>query len=233
MLCGTERKRGLGSASVNCHISIMTITKFGHACFLVGEKGTNILFDPGAYSKGQNNLRNIDLVLITHEHHDHLDINSLKIILANNIRAEVISNAMVADILDKENIKCIALKDGQIYTHKNIPIEAFDQAHAFIYDSSPKVENTGFLVADKLFFPGDAFIDPTRGIDLLALPVAAPWMKTSEAIEYARKLKPRICFPAHEGMLLSPDSVNFTMEKALAESRIRYISAEIGKQFEV
>ena len=50
----------------------MKITKFGHSCLLVEENGVRILFDPGSYSTAQNDVKNIDVVLITHEHSDHV-----------------------------------------------------------------------------------------------------------------------------------------------------------------
>lgn len=45
------------------------------------------------------------------------------------------------------------------------------------------------------------FFDPKRPIHILALPVAAPWLKISETIEYVLALKPKNTFPVHDGML--------------------------------
>lgn len=56
----------------------MKVTKFGHCCLLIEEEGLRILTDPGSYSTRQNDVQNIDVILITHEHPDHLHIESLK-----------------------------------------------------------------------------------------------------------------------------------------------------------
>ena len=38
-------------------------------------------------------------------------------------------------------------------------------------------------------------------MEVLALPVAAPWMRIEECIEYAKHIKPKSVFPVHDGML--------------------------------
>ncbi len=63
------------------------------------------------------------------------------------------------------------------------------------------MQNTGYFVADKLFYPGDSFINPERVVDVLALPVAGPWCKIGDAIRYALLVRPRVAFPVHDGMI--------------------------------
>jgi L-ascorbate metabolism protein UlaG (beta-lactamase superfamily) len=63
------------------------------------------------------------------------------------------------------------------------------------------VQNTGFYIDETLFYPGDSFHNPKKDITILALPVAGPWMKLEEAIEYAKLIKPKVVFPVHDGML--------------------------------
>src|SRR3989344_5644853 len=50
----------------------------------IEENGVRILTDPGTYSTQQSEVKNIDFVLITHEHADHFHIDSLKALLKNN-----------------------------------------------------------------------------------------------------------------------------------------------------
>jgi hypothetical protein len=64
------------------------------------------------------------------------------------------------------------------------------------------VENTGYMVANKFYFPGDNFHNPNKPVDVLALPVAGPWMKISEAIDFAKAVKPRMAFGVHDGMII-------------------------------
>ena len=111
----------------------MKITKFGHCCLLIEEQALRILTDPGSYSTGQETAKNIDVILITHEHQDHLHIDSLKNVLKNNPQAKVITNKGVAILLDKEKIEYSLVEDTQSITEKNVLIEGFGQKHAVMY----------------------------------------------------------------------------------------------------
>ena len=63
----------------------MNVTKLDHCCLLINHKGLRILTDPGHYTVDlQNRLKNIDIILITHEHQDHLHTESLHELIKNN-----------------------------------------------------------------------------------------------------------------------------------------------------
>jgi L-ascorbate metabolism protein UlaG (beta-lactamase superfamily) len=64
----------------------MKITKFGQCCLLIEVAGKRVLTDPGVFSTTQNDLTNLDLILITHEHGDHLHSESLQAILEKKPR---------------------------------------------------------------------------------------------------------------------------------------------------
>ena len=81
----------------------MKITKYGHCCFLVEERGLRILFDPGIYSSGQEAVRDLDILLITHSHTDHFDVQYFQRIVANNPKATVITNSEVGKELEKNS----------------------------------------------------------------------------------------------------------------------------------
>ncbi len=182
----------------------MRITKIGHCCLVIEDKGVKLLTDPGNFTTGQNEVTGISAVLITHEHADHFHIDSLKKVLANNPSARVITNTAVSTLLAKESIPF------EIVAHKDetdvggILIQGYGDTHAEIYITIPPVENTGYMIGEKLFYPGDAFYDPGIPVDILALPVAGPWMKISDAIEYARTINPKIAFGVHDAMYKDP-----------------------------
>jgi metal-dependent hydrolase (beta-lactamase superfamily II) len=90
----------------------MKVTKFAHSCFLIEDLGQKILIDPGIYSDQQNQLIDLNFVLITHEHPDHFDIDSIKQIISNNPTVKIITNTAVKKILDAENIISLILEDG-------------------------------------------------------------------------------------------------------------------------
>jgi len=200
----------------------MKITKLGHCCMVVEQNGARILTDPGAWTTAQNDVRAIDAVLITHEHTDHLHVDSLKEVLRNNPQAVVFTNVGVAKILKKEGIAFQLLEHQQTAQIKGVSLEGHGEKHADIYPTVPSVVNTGYLVADRFFYPGDALYVPGKPVKILALPVAGPWVKIAEAIEYAKSVRPQLCFPVHDGMLKITGPFHLLPEKILPSQGIQF-----------
>ena len=217
----------------------MKITKFGHCCLLIEEKGLQILTDPGTYTDAQNEIKNIDVILITHEHQDHFHVPSVKKILINNPGAVIITNSAVNDLLKKEGIiSAKVVEDGEDLNVKDILFEAFGEKHAVVYKEIGQVENTGYFIGEKLFYPGDAYTIPERGskrnVEILAAPFAGPWVKISEAIEYVLAVKPKKCFPVHDGGL-NDGGAGFSRTvapKIFSVEGIEFVPIEINKETE-
>jgi len=70
----------------------MKIHKIGHSCFVLEEARTKILTDPGQFTsqnlehEDMERLRDIDAVLVTHVHADHLNVDSLKAVMKKQSR---------------------------------------------------------------------------------------------------------------------------------------------------
>jgi L-ascorbate metabolism protein UlaG (beta-lactamase superfamily) len=178
----------------------MQITKYGHACLLVKEGEATILLDPGIWNPVPD-ATNIDAVLITHEHQDHIDIPQLTQVLSRNPEAVIYTHESVGKLLEAAGVAYTPIAEGETVSVKGIPIQSFGHDHAIIYGTTSPCRNTGFLIAEKLYVPGDALHDvPLKQIEILALPTGAPWMKLAEAIEYAKKVRPKIVFPIHDAL---------------------------------
>ena len=207
----------------------MKITKFGHCCLLIEEGGLRILTDPGDYTTEQNLVTDIDVILITHEHGDHLHIPSLQAVRQNNPQAKIITNRGVGLLLDKEDIPYMLVEDGQSLVEKGILLEAFGAKHHFIYEGIPELMNTGYFINNKLFYPGDALTNPGKPVEVLALPLLAPWLKVTEAVDYAKLIKPAVCFPVHDGMLKITGNFYKFPQTRLAPLGIKFVPLEIEK----
>lgn len=182
----------------------MKITKLGHCCLVLEVNGLTILTDPGNFSEAQNELTGLSAVLITHEHADHLHVDSLKKIVANNPTAAIIGNQAVAKLVQESiaDTTVTVVGDGQSTLLEGVSIEGFGKDHALVYPPDlGLVENTGYLVDGKFYFPGDNFHNPGRPVDILALPVAGPWMKIADAVDFAKLIKARVAFGVHDGMV--------------------------------
>jgi L-ascorbate metabolism protein UlaG (beta-lactamase superfamily) len=168
---------------------------------LLEVKDRRILIDPGRFSTEQNNLTDIDIVLITHEHADHYHSESVSTILHNNPDVIVVTNTRVARLLTDLGIDAHILEGREEATIVDVPLAAYDGDHVEIFEEIGLVQNTGYFVDNTFFFPGDAYTVPDKPVKILALPVAGPWCKVSEAIHYALSVKPTIAFPVHDATL--------------------------------
>jgi len=213
----------------------MTITKIGHCCLLIEVAEKRILTDPGRYSNEQNSLLEIDLIVITHEHTDHLHTESLLEILKNNPTAQVVCNKSVGDLVKDMNITPVII-DGEDQTEiAGISIAAYDGKHVKIYEDFGQVQNTGYFIADKLFYPGDAYTAPKRPVPVLALPVSGPWCCISDVIDYVKTVNPSQAFPVHDGQLTpaGQSSTHDLIEKALTNTSIEFVKLKTGEKFAV
>ncbi|OGI91619.1 hypothetical protein A2933_00355 [Candidatus Nomurabacteria bacterium RIFCSPLOWO2_01_FULL_46_18] len=209
----------------------MKITKLGHCCLVVEPKpGVRIMTDPGAFSTLQSEAKNISAILITHEHQDHLHIESLKKVLENNSKAEVITNTAVGKLLDEVEITHQVVENNAGREIAGVSVCSFGNLHAEIYESYGRVQNTGYMI-DTFCFPGDAFEDPQHPVEILALPVAGPWMRMKDAIDYAKKLKPRIVFPMHDAFIHDwAKFIYIAPQKILGESGIEFKKLELDQE---
>lgn len=210
----------------------MNIKKLKHCCMLIDVGRTRIITDPGIYSLEEHDkVKHADIVLITHEHPDHFHIESLKALIKRAPDISVISNDAVGEMLAKEGVKHSVMKHGDKIELKGVALEAYGEKHALMHKTIPQVSNVGFFIADKLFYPGDALTDPNRPVDVLALPVAGPWVKISEAIDYALALKPRLAFPVHDAIRFGIQHI--LAEKVLGQSGIEFIKLEEGGEIKL
>jgi L-ascorbate metabolism protein UlaG (beta-lactamase superfamily) len=179
----------------------MRITRFGHSCVLVEDGGGRVLLDPGSFSAGFEHLRGLTAVLITHAHHDHLDLPRLEALLDANpdarLHVDEGSAAQVAGLSPTVVNAGDALDVGT-------RVRVFGSEHAVIHPDLPRIPNVGYLVGERFFTPGDALTRPEADVEVLGLPTAAPWLKLSEAVELYRGIAPRRAFPVHDAVLAQP-----------------------------
>lgn len=178
----------------------MKLTKYEHACFTVEKDGELLVVDPGGYTTDFIAPEAVVAVVITHRHGDHFDHDMLAEIIDKNPGALVIGpEAVVSQI---ETFETRPVSGGDSVAVGGFNLEFFGGQHAVIYPALPVDQNVGLLINDLIYYPGDSFAQPDdRQVDTLALPVSAPWMKISEAVDFALSIKPRFMFPTHDAIL--------------------------------
>ena len=183
----------------------MKITKLSHSCLLVEQGALRVLTDPGAYLHEQIVVQEIgvpevDLVTISHKHKDHMSIESLRMLRESNDKLRIFTNSEVAKELESEDIICEIVEDGSTQDISGVSIRGFGEFHAKTYaDETPMARNIGYLIAGRLYHPGDSFTIPDAPVEILAFPMAGGWMKTAEVTDFIKKIQPKYCLPIHNG----------------------------------
>lgn len=218
-MCYISHQRG----RILVGMDITQITKYKHACFVVTKDDRSIVVDPGVWSDDFVAPKNVDAVVITHEHPDHCDTKTLADIVKTNPEAVIYTSASVATQLSDFSTQTVSVNET---VHiGDFALTFYGGQHALIDSSLPVIENLGVMIDEKLYYPGDSFALPYGAVDLLALPVSAPWMKFSEAAEFLRVVKPSRVFPTHDVILSD-------VGKELVDTMFGRVADEIGARYE-
>ena len=164
----------------------MRITKFGHACVRIETGGRVIVLDPGGFTEPEA-VDGATAVAVTHEHADHLDAAHLRRTDAPIFTIEAVAARLREDAPDVAE-RVTVVRPGQD-VDLGVPTHVVGEQHAVIHPEMLRFDNSGFLLdveGTAVFHPGDALTVPRAEVDLLLLPVSAPWLKIGECIDFAR-----------------------------------------------
>ncbi|MCX4539116.1 MBL fold metallo-hydrolase [Streptomyces sp. NBC_01565] len=169
----------------------MRITKYTHACVRFESDGRVLVIDPGIWSEPAA-LAGADAVLVTHEHVDHIDALRLA-----GLGVPVFAPAE-ANI---PRLEVTAVSSGAEFTAADFRVQAVGGRHAFIYAGQPDCANLGYIIDEAVYHPGDSLHVPEQPIETLLVPAQGSWMKTAEAIDFVKAIKPQRAFPIHDAQI--------------------------------
>lgn len=180
------------------------LTLWGQSAVRLERDGRRIGFDPGAFSDAAV-LAGVETVLITHLHPDHVVPERVAAAVAAGARAVWAPEDLVPQLAEAgvpTEVLHTAVP-GDTFSAGGFEVRVLGGEHALIHEDVPRPDNAAYLVDGSLLHPGDSFPALPEGVavDTLLLPVSAPWMRISEAVEYARALCPRTAIPIHDAIL--------------------------------
>ena len=203
------------------------ITCIGHGTLMLEFGGKVIHVDPWSKLADYGSLPKADIILVTHEHRDHLDPAAIK--SASRDGTIVLANASAASAIPGSE----TMKNGETKTVDGITIEAVP-AYNVVHMRSPgqpfhpKGSGNGYVVTlggKKIYIAGDTENVPEmkglKDIECAFLPMNLPYTMTPEmTAEAARDVKPKILYPYHFGETDTSKLVELLKDSGI-EVRIR------------
>ncbi|MHA1340161.1 MAG: MBL fold metallo-hydrolase [Promethearchaeota archaeon] len=175
----------------------MRLKYISHACFLLELSGKLIYFDPYKIPK---NAEKADIILVSHDHYDHLDKGSVK-----TISKESSLLILPESCSGKYKIEIKKVKPGDTISLNGISIKAVP-AYNPNKRFHPKSNNwVGYIVSDgniSVYHAGDTDLIPEMSefwdIDFALIPVGDTYtMGFDEAAESLKVMNPKNAIPMH------------------------------------
>jgi len=210
----------------------LEISWLGHDSFML-KKGLSVIIDPYKI----NSSEEVDVLLITHEHFDHLSREDLKKVIGPQTIA--ISMQMCAQELSTLGMADVRIvKAGDVLEVKGISIEAVESYNINKFKEPglvfhPREDGKLGFVIDfggiRVYHSGDTDDIPEMAnirADIALLPVSGTYVMTAEeAAEAVKKIKPSLAIPMHYGTIVGSE-VDAQRFKDLASCDVQILERE-------
>lgn len=189
----------------------MKVTRYFQSCLLIEDGSARVLIDPSGQEKDRvSDFGKLDAVIYTHEHMDHFDSDLAQQFADSG--AKMYANASTAKQMKSQPE---IVSDSQEFEVNGLKIKAMELPHCLMVDGSTSVQNTGYLLADKLFHPGDGKELDGLTVDTLAVPLNGPDISPHDAYKFTMQVSAKQVIPIHYDFLGgNPDFFDSTASKA-------------------
>jgi L-ascorbate metabolism protein UlaG (beta-lactamase superfamily) len=206
----------------------LKITFIGHGT-LMFTFGTKIIHvDPFTKVADYAKFPKADVILITHEHRDHLDLKALALVRTEKTKV------VLTEACSKQVKNGIIMKNGDVQTVNGLKIEAIP-AYNLVHkrdNGQPfhrKGAGNGYIITfgdKRVYVAGDTEnileMKSLREIDCAFLPMNLPYTMTPEMVaDAAKAFRPKILYPYHFGDTDTSKLLKLLQDQKEIEVRIR------------
>jgi len=192
--------------SIRTSAGDLVITFLGHGSLLFTFNGTTVYVDPYSKLADHSKLPKADVILITHEHRDHLDPAAIE-----KVRTEkttiVLTEAGAGQVSGG-----MVMKNGDVKAIKGITVEAVPAYNIVSKRENgqpyhPKGAGNGYIITfgdKRVYVAGDTENIPDmkglKNIEIAFLPMNLPYTMTPEMVaDAAKMIQPKVLYPYHTG----------------------------------
>ena len=183
----------------------MKITKYAQSTILVEEDNVSLLIDPGKYNFDEGRVtrdffRNINLLLITHKHADHYDLEAVRRIYHQS-KPKIYTVREISESLKKEGIHSLVFEVGNKVKEGPFSIESIPTLHRV---EGELIDCFGVLINSKnksLYHTSDTlYIErkPTN-VSVVFVPInnRGVCMSIDDAVRFSIEVIPNLVIPVH------------------------------------
>lgn len=198
----------------------ITLKWTGHAGFHITDGDKNLYIDPYKLGKQNNDLNNADLVLISHNHFDHLSLDDLNKVINPNTLV-IAAKECLAQLKDL-NVKNIrGVVPNERITFENILVKTTAAYNTNKEFHPKKDDKVGFIITINnvvIYHTGDTDVIPEMKMinpDIALTPVSGTYVMTAEeaAVAVNDLIRPtKMTIPMHYDSIVGTkeDAVRFS-----------------------
>ncbi|MFC1660785.1 MBL fold metallo-hydrolase [Gemmatimonadota bacterium] len=209
----------------------LTITFIGHGTLMFRHGGKVVHVDPVGREADYAALPDADLILVTHEHGDHLDAEAIAEIRTDGT-VIVVSSSCEGRV---DGAQVMANGDAREVAGFHVEaVPAYNIVHMRegTQPFHPKGNGNGYIITfgdQRIYVAGDTENTPEmkalEDIDVAFLPMNLPYTMTPEMVaDAARAFRPGILYPYHFGDTDPQELVELLADEEGIEVRVRDLS---------